>query len=438
MTTTMTTTTTAPPARPSLRRNVSWSLLGNLLYMACQWGWTVLLTKYLTTNDVGDFTYAFAVMAPVFMFARMNLRNLQATDAAEAFAFGHYLSFRLLCNYAALLVAAGVCIWLHPGRTLLLLLLAVAIAKAAENVSDVVYGLLQHRELMGRVAQSMSLKGLLSVAIFWGVLATTHSLLASTLGLAVSWLLTTQLFDLPLARRLVPERPLARWEWPALQRLCVAAIPFAVLCAFLSLAPNLPRYAIQHYLGAHALGIFGPLSYLQVASSMITMSLSLAVAPRVAKLYYAGHRAACWRLISKLVLLCLALGGLGIIAALVAGRPILRLLYTPEYANYTAAFTWLMVAAAGSSLGSLLNYLVTAVRYQIALTVLTVLTTCTIALASFGLVPHHGLTGAAWALLAGAGVQTVGGLGILLHALRRPVAPPPDAASTLSAGELTA
>src|SRR5687767_8033419 len=70
-----------PAATPSLRRNFSWTLAGNVIYAACQWGILVVLAKLLAPESVGQFVLGVAVASPVFFLANLQLGSIQATDA---------------------------------------------------------------------------------------------------------------------------------------------------------------------------------------------------------------------------------------------------------------------------------------------------------------------------------------------------------------------
>ena len=54
----------------------------------------------------------------------------------------------------------------------------------------------------------------------------------------------------------------------------------------------------------------------------------------------------------------------GILVALVLGHELLTVLYRPEYAEHTAVFVWLMVAASVGYVASFLGYGMTAARYS--------------------------------------------------------------------------
>src|SRR5205814_519886 len=82
------------------------------------------------------------------------------------------------------------------------------------------------------------------------------------------------------------------------------------------------------------------------------------------------------------------------------GRPLLTLVYAPEYAAHEVVLIWLAVATGVGFLAQALGYAVTAARRlpeQLPIALLS-LVVCTVG--SYLLVPRYGLVGAAWAVLA--------------------------------------
>src|SRR5688500_18644573 len=76
---------TNPAAGNSLRSNFAWTLTGNIGYAACQWGMLVLLAKMGSTEMVGQFALALAILTPILGFTNLQLRSVQATDARRDF-----------------------------------------------------------------------------------------------------------------------------------------------------------------------------------------------------------------------------------------------------------------------------------------------------------------------------------------------------------------
>ncbi len=144
-----------PGARLSLRKNFTWTFAGNGVYAASQWGQLVLLAKLGSPETVGQFALALAICAPVIMFANLQLRSVQATDARHEYAFADYLGLRLMTTVAAYVVIIGIVMLSGYQQETALAILLIGLSKYFEAVSDVIFGLLQQQERMDRIAKSL-------------------------------------------------------------------------------------------------------------------------------------------------------------------------------------------------------------------------------------------------------------------------------------------
>jgi O-antigen/teichoic acid export membrane protein len=420
------------PSGLSLRANFSWTFAGNVVYAGCQWGMLVVLAKLGSPEMVGQFALGLAVTAPVIMFANLNVRAVQATDARAEYLFGDYLGLRLITTALALLVIAGIVLVSGYRRETALVILAVGTAKAFEAISDAFYGLLQQRERMDRIAKSMMIKGPLSLLVLGVGVYLAGSVFWGAVGLAVAWALVLIGYDIrsaALILKLLPQpggpaldggnpkaglRP--RWEMRTLARLAWLALPLGLVMMLISLNTNIPRYFIEGYLGEYELGIFAAMAYLERAGATVASALGQSASPRLAKHYAAGNAPAYRSLLLKLIGIVILLGGAGVLVALVAGREILTLLYRPEYAR-PDVFVRLMVAVGLTYVVWVLGHGMTAARYFRVQLPVNVFVTIVAVLACIWLIPSGGLRGAATALIVVAVVEIGGGLAIVVHAL---------------------
>ena len=390
-------TSSESPGTPSLRRNVAWALVGNLGYSACQWGVLVCMAKLGTETDVGRFALGLALTAPIITLTNLNLRLLQSTDAREDYPFSVYMSVRLIGTALGLVAIAAMAFGLGYHGVTLYLILAVALAKAFEAVSDVVFGLLQKAENLRRVAVSMLAKGVISLLAVGLVLRMTGDIILATVAMGLCWGSLLVTYDLPAAVRLASVRPTLKLG--SLGRLVSAAFPLGCVAGISSLTVNVPRYAIEANMGEPAIGVFTALAYLFVAAIQPTLALGAAVNPRLAR-HFVHDLGAFRRLTSRTMVIAGGLGLLGIAACALFGRPMLTLFYAPEYAKHTPVLVWLAVATGVSFLGQALSYAVTAARRLPEQLPIAVLSLVVCVLASQYLVPRYGLLGAAWAVLA--------------------------------------
>ncbi len=393
---------TPGPARgarpPRLRHSFGWTLAGNVVYAACQWGILVVLAKLSTPEAVGAFALAYALSAPVFLLAGLSLRASQATDAARGFRFADYLGVRVAGMAVAFAFTGAIVALSSYDAATTLVVLTVAAAKAIEGLSDVHYGALQQHERMRPIAVSLVLRGVLSVASVAAVLRAGGSLVAAVAALALGWAAVLLVHDLPAAApilRAQGERGRPRLDRRAAARLVATCLPLGAVMMLVSLQVNVPRYVIERRLGAAELGVFAALASLITVGNVVVSALGQAVTPRLATYFHERRIGAFRRLLMLLVLAGAALGTAGVAVSLAAGEPILRLLFGARYAGRADVLVVLMGAGLVLYVSSFLGYGLTAARrFGIQLPIFAA-TTLAGAGACLWLVPRLGLTGAA-------------------------------------------
>jgi O-antigen/teichoic acid export membrane protein len=409
----------------SLRANFSWTLAGSVVYAACQWGMLIVLAKLGSPTIVGQFALGLAVTTPVIMFANLQLRGVQATDAKRQYLFGHYLGLRLITTTLAQLVVVAIVFAVGYRWETALVILAVSVAKGLESVSDVFYGLLQQHERMDRVATSLMIKGPLSLLALGVGMLLTGSVLVGVLGLAVVWAILLLGYDVRSgAMVLSPSRGSwtwvrPRWAWGPIGRLAWLASPLAFVMMLGSLNTSLPRYFVERSLGEAQLGIFTAIAYLIVAGETVVGAMGQSAGPRLARYYAQGDARAFRALLGKQLGIAGVLGVAGILAALLAGAELLSLLYGPFYADHGDLLRWVMVAAAATYVASALGYAMASARYFGAQVPLVLVVAGVSTIACSWLIPTHGLRGGAMAMVLAALVWVAGSGMMVAHALRR-------------------
>ena len=350
------------------------------------------------------------------MLTGLQMRAVQAVDAQQQFTFADYLGLRTLTTLVGLSVVAILATVIPvDGPYTRMVILAVALAKAVESISDVFYGLFQRSNHLNQVGQSMVIKGVASVAVIGAALYVTRDVYWGALALALAWLAILIAFDATRASRFLP-RPveIARSgrEWLARLRqlaprydsgrhlkLVKIGLPLGVVMTLQSLNLNVPRYFIQAEGGERLLGMFSPLAYMTVAVITVADAMGNSAIPRLSQLRARGAVGAFRRLVWKLIGLSSAFGVLVVLGAQLAGPGFLVVLYGSEYANAPHVFVWLMAAAAAGAIASMLTYGLIAAncfRAQVPLFVAVTLTNA--ALCSF-LVKQWAMEGAAISML---------------------------------------
>jgi O-antigen/teichoic acid export membrane protein len=117
--------------------------------------------------------------------------------------------------------------------------------------------------------------------------------------------------------------------------------------------------------------------------------------------------------------MCFRRGLCAVLHAIFAGKPILTLLYKPEYAERNDVFIILMLSAGINFISSIFGYGMTAARYLKIQVPMCGIALLVVVIMSWWLIPQYGLRGAAWAQVCASAVPLVGAFAINLWAIRK-------------------
>jgi O-antigen/teichoic acid export membrane protein len=394
----------------SLRAGFAWSFTGNAVNGVSQWAILALIAKLTSTELLGQYALAVAVAMPLAMLAHLNLRSVLATDVDETNPFADYLHVRvwvtLICFAITLVVGL---VW-RPLLPVGVTIIVAGVSLGVENVQDLYYGVMQRRDRLDLVAQSMILRALLSVAAVAVMLHFWHHAVAAATGVLAGRLVTCVFFDMRFGS---PPSDEQRSPW----RVFRIALPLGFTLMLISLTSTVPRYFVEHTLGTSVLGTFVAINSFVTVGSVIMNALGQSAITRLARAHSDGDLASFRKIAARLVGLAVLIGLAGALVAQVAGEFFLALVYRPEFRQYKYLLVQMLLAGTLGYVASILGFVVTSTRQFTNQLPLLIAVAATSALVSFKTMPDWGLTGAVVAVAAAALVQTAGNLLILRKAL---------------------
>lgn len=401
-------------------RNFVWTLCGNSFGAAAQWALVVLLARLGDAAMVGQYTLGLAITSPIFTLASLNLRSLQATDSTGQFRFADYLGIRLVAATLAVLATAGVVLFGSYSIETAMVVAGVAAMKFIDAMSETVYGRWHQREQMDRIAQSMILRGAISIVLLSALVWYTRSAAGGVAGLAIVSLGVLALYDLQrldIGRRV--RVPSFDAVWTKIWSLARVAGPLGLAPMLVSVNSFQSRYWLAHERSEADVGLYSALAYVTIAANLVVVALGQAAGPSMTRSLDHGDRHSFFRQAARLGVVALGLGLAGVAGAMLWGGPLMRFCYGEAYARHAGALVWLMGAGAFNYLASCAGYtLSSARRFLVQLPIL-----CTsgvvIAIGSWLLIPGRGVEGAAMAQAAGSGVQCVLNLAMVALLYRR-------------------
>ena len=392
----------------SLKVNFVWTFLSNGLVAVCQLGLLTLLLREAGDATTGQYILALAISAPVFMFAGLDLRTLQATDSHSEVRFIEYLSLRLICGLIALAIVPAIAFaWGYRDGTLAVIA-GVGLGRFFLLIGDTFNGLMQQSERMDRVAHSIVLKGLLSTIILGATFLITGNLVAAVFAEATTRFLVLAFYDLPLGRRLASQQgsdelslsSLRSVQPTRLTKLTIRSLPLAFKVMLVSLDTHVTRYFVSGMASLSAVGVFGPIASGAAAGSMVGKALNQSVSAKLGRLASANEPRPFLDFVRKLQLLYLALGAVGIAVTMLIGGPLLALV-RPDLLAYQTVLTLVVVSVALDLQNGIVDMSLVAARRIAPLAPACGLSVATSAICCWFLIPAYGLAGAAIAMIVG-------------------------------------
>ncbi|WP_312469804.1 oligosaccharide flippase family protein [Neobacillus sp.] len=378
----------------SLKRNVSYMLIGNLIYALSQWGIIMVLAKLGSPKMVGGFTLGLAVTAPIILIFDLQLRSVLATDTKEEFSFRHYLALKGVNSFLAILVL-GIVIIIggYKGKAAFVIFL-VGVAKLIESVIELHYGLFQKQERMDIIAKSLIIRGCTSLFIIALLITITNSLLIGVAGFCLSWLCLLFILEVPKAKRMAASQS-SPLKLVSVKKLFLTSFPLGLVMMMMSLYTNIPRYAIEHVIGTEAVGYYSALFYIVTAGNLVINAIGQTISPRLANYFTKEEYIPFSKLLTKFVCFGFIYGSAGVLLTLLIGKQVLGIIYTQEYVQFQKLFVLLMIAGTLMYAGSFFGFALTAMRKFSIQPILSILWVISTILLSFLLIPSYGLTGAA-------------------------------------------
>jgi len=399
--------------RASLRQNVSWTFVGNVLYAAGQMLILMLMAKLLDAERVGMYALGLAITTPIIIFSNYALRHLLATDQRSQTPFVHHFSLRIIMTAAAMLLIIGIVFFGGYRGELAAVILAIGLSKSIESISDIFYGLFQQHEQLNLMARSMIFRSVLMVPALAAGIVISGSAAWGVLGVAIAWFVVLVVYDIPQSTQILrliesasenmvagKNRLRFTFDAQALRTLSALAFPLAITTLLVSFQVQVPRYLVERYLGITMLGIYAGMTYPIIALRTLVGALGHSAAPRLA-LYHAQGKPRAFRILLLKMTGIGLVGGIAVVAVIaVAGRTVLALLYQPEFLVHADVFIWIAIAGAIEFIVSFTGYGMTALRIFKVQPLLSAAAILLVSALCVWLIPTYGLAGAAWATLA--------------------------------------
>lgn len=394
---------------------LSWSFVGNAVFALSQWALVTIIARFGTSEDLGIYSIALALTAPLVLFFNFQLRVILATDTQREINFSQYLGGRIIhLTFSYIIIIPIALIYGQDVKTTLVILV-IGLVKYIESLSDIIMGYFQKVSRIELIGKSQILRGVYTVVLVGGIYILTNNILLSTVGMLVVMVTRFYLFDIKKVKKYTTVKPVFD---KSVARLAKLGFPLGVTSLIVSLNTNIPRYLLDYFMGADFVGVFSALYYILIAGNMVITPISLLAAPKIAFAYNSDKKKFV-RVIFTLVMSGTFVFFIIFLPVYFKSELILSLVYGHEYSVYGDSFILITSSLFFSIVNSFFNLaIISARRLAIKpfLDFLVMLITLTV---GFYFINTYGLVGAALTLLISRVFQTLSNVVILIFIIKR-------------------
>jgi O-antigen/teichoic acid export membrane protein len=382
-----------------------WSMVGNVSLRLSQAAILIALAKLGGTVAVGAYALAVAACNPLMLFSYLQLGSILAADVKGKYPFAYYRQLRVfLCGFSvASIIIFSYCFGASHAQ--MLVIVALAVAKFFEGLSDIRYGLFKRVDRMDLLALTQCIRSLVTLVAFVITYAQTRDVFWSVVALGISSAVCLLLVDSPLAKKVMLPSDLvtsvgswAGYDREALRPLLLSAFPLGIISLVISIYAYFPQYLIESRWGESQLGIFVAIAALPVVLETAARSVAQATIPRFASYYHQKDLVGFSRLYRRSLLVYAGLGVVGVLLAGLLGERLLALVFGGEIAAHYTLLLIVSAAAACSFLCSYASIFVAMKQYRAFLQVWCLGLLSLVFLGGL-LIPFYGVYGAGWAVL---------------------------------------
>lgn len=377
----------------SLLNRAKWLLGGNIIFAFSQWLMLIFFSRMSDPTQLGYYSYALAVTAPIFLLSNLQLRPLLVADlnTSKSFSFSQYFSLRIITIVLAIVVSL---FFISRDTTFSIVILTlVVLIKASEGFSDIIYAYYNASKKTTFISKSLTIKSLLVIISSFLVLYFTNNIIYSLIATLCGYILVLIFLDF---RKNLDYIKNIRLLDKGFKAIIFSGLPLGIAVMLVSLQTNIPRYFLEHYSNIEFVGIYTIFCYFLVIGGIIINSVCQYLSPYFSEYYQLLNTNKLKKIIIQAFFISLILGLMGLLISLPLHKFIIQTIYGDSYVEYSYLLPYIMFAGIFSYLSVVTGYLLTSFKaFKIQIPIFVVLVFLT-TIYSYLLIPEYGILGAVY------------------------------------------
>lgn len=388
----------------SLLNKAKFLLSGNIFFAFSQWLILIFLSHFTDSRTVGEYTYALALVGPIFMLTNLQLRPLVVVEynLKNNFIFEKYFSLRFYSVFFGIILSIFFSIF--SSSNVYISIFIISLIKALEGISDIIYAYYNAQGKTKKISVSLAIKSCLVISLFPLLLFIFNSLYISLVAIIFIYLLVLVFIDF---KNINLKKSFFKIDLIKCKEIIILAFPLGMSVMLIALQNSIPRFFLEKSYHLEVVGIFSLFYYFVIVGGIVINSICQFLSPKFS-IYYRDSN------ISKLIKIAIQswsfaifLGISGLVVSEMFGKILVGIIYGSEYLSYINILKIIMIAGLFTYLSVVNGYFMTSLGLiKIQLPLFIVLTVLTFML-SWILIPSSGLVGAAWVYVCSALFQFI-------------------------------
>lgn len=306
----------------------SYVLISNIINAFSKFLILIIIIKILNEYELGVYTFALAITAPITLLFNMKLRSY--IISSDNIDYVKFTQFRNFTNVIAMLIIFLISVLFY--RDISIIILLIAIIKIIEMNFEYYQSYPNREKFFERPSILMIWRVLTSTLIFYITLLITEKL---------AYALVFQIFSLVIYLFIEKKENLSLVNITSivadirLKSLFFTLIPLGIVQALFSFSTNIPKYLLEQLGNIEQVGIFSGILYVVTIFNLLMTTLNQTLLPYLKDIFRSNVKK--YNLILNIYLnsFSILIGIIFIIFSYYLGDYILKILFSNAFADHS-------------------------------------------------------------------------------------------------------
>ena len=379
------------------RKNFIWNIIGTGFSAFNSLFFMIVVTRINGVDEAGIFTLAFSTACILYMIGIYAGRVYQVTENDSEISNKDYIINRFItCGLTLILVIAFTLIRQYDIYKSSIFII-LAIYKSLEAFSEVLYGILQKNNMLEKVGKSAFFKAIIGIIIFVVIDIITKKMLISCISLVVVNLIIILFYDTFNIKQFISkDETINKKSILKIFRNGFFTFAIAFLGVYLT---NAQKYAIDNFLTENIQAIFGIIIMPATVMGLLAQFIIHPFLNQLFNNYNNKEYEEIKKMIFKIMIFVLGVGGICCILGYLLGTPVLGLLYNIDLHEYKLALLIILMGATLYTIANIISSILVTMRYTFIQFILSLIVVLIEYIISSLLVQKFEIMGATYAYL---------------------------------------